>query len=58
MSTQIFSTVTSNNFIEPSKIILKELTVDTKVNNSHITIKNDINKINFDYEKIKYNSHC
>jgi hypothetical protein len=58
MSTHIFSTVPRSNFIEPSKTILdtlKELRVPKEINN---TIKNDINKVNFDYEKIKYNSHC
>ena len=59
MSTHIFSNVRvlrQDNFTEPSKTILntlKELRVDKEV-----TIKNDTNKIIFDYEKIKYNSHC
>jgi len=59
MSTHIFSTVPTGNFIEPSKTILdtlKELRVDTKqVNNTDNIVKNNIN---FDYEKIRYNSHC
>jgi hypothetical protein len=59
MSTHIFSTVPTSNFIEPSKTILdtlKELRVDTKqVNNTDNIVKNNIN---FDYEKIRYNSHC
>ena len=56
MSTHIFSSVPRNNFVEPSKTILhtlKELRVDTKQVSNIVK-----NNINFDYEKIRYNSHC